>query len=215
MPKMPHLDLLTCADIHSYNIIADADINVHIKAEGGIQMEAERTERRGAIQWVKEHKTVLIAIGVGAIGTFFVAKNWNSIKGLFKASESAPCAIEKAATTVKETVVPTIPKDVLDNLTGNKLTARALGDKMGCTAQEINKRICTAGLAVKHPCGGYIMTEAGRLLGEETVKTTKYDYTFSNIEWDEKILELLFSKEELLEIAAKEERMQQILAKSA
>lgn len=49
-------------------------------------MEAERTERRGAIQWVKEHKTVLIAIGVGAIGAFFVAKNWNSIKGLFKAS---------------------------------------------------------------------------------------------------------------------------------
>lgn len=178
-------------------------------------MEAEQTERCGAIQWVKEHKTVLIAIGVGAIGTFFVAKNWNSIKGLFKASESAPCAIEKAATAVKETVVPTIPKDFLDNLTGNKLTARALGDKTGCTAQEINKRICTAGLAVKHPCGGYIMTEAGRLLGEETVKTTKYDYTFSNIEWDEEILELLFSKEELLEIAAKEERMQQILAKLA
>lgn len=37
-------------------------------------MEAERTERRGAIQWVKEHKTVLIAIGIGAIGIFFVAK---------------------------------------------------------------------------------------------------------------------------------------------
>lgn len=177
-------------------------------------MEAERTERRGAIQWVKEHKTVLIAIGVGAIGIFFVAKNWNSIKGIFKASESAPCAIEKAATAVKETVVPTIPNDVLDNLTGNKLTARALGDKMGCTAQEINKRICTAGLAVKHPCGGYIMTEAGRLLGEETVKTTKYDYTFSNIEWDEKILELLFSKEELLEHAAKEEKIRQIIAAS-
>lgn len=32
-------------------------------------MEAEQTERCGAIQWVKEHKTVLIAIGVGAIGT--------------------------------------------------------------------------------------------------------------------------------------------------
>lgn len=42
-------------------------------------MEAARTEQRGAIQWVKEHKTVLIAIGVGAIGIFFVAKNWNSI----------------------------------------------------------------------------------------------------------------------------------------
>lgn len=124
-------------------------------------------------------------------------------QGTFQGKRISSLRHRKAATAVKETVVPTIPKDVLDNLTGNKLTARALGDKTGCTAQEINKRICTAGLAVKHPCGGYIMTEAGRLLGEETVKTTKYDYTFSNIEWDEEILELLFSKEELLEIAAK------------
>lgn len=178
-------------------------------------MEAERTERRGAIQWVKEHKTVLFVAGASVLGAIVVAKNWDAIKGLFKTSESAPCAIEKAATAVKETVVPTIPKDVLDNLTGNKLTARALGDKMGCTAQEINKRICTAGLAVKHPCGGYIMTEAGRLLGEETVKTTKYDYTFSNIEWDEKILELLFSQEELMEHAAKEKKIRQIIAASA
>lgn len=178
-------------------------------------MEAERTERRGAIQWVKEHKTVLFVAGASVLGAIVVAKNWDAIKGLFKTSESAPCAIEKAATAVKETVVPTIPKDILDNLTGNKLTARALGDKMGCTAQEINKRICTAGLAVKHPCGGYIMTETGRLLGEETVKTTKYDYTFSNIEWDEKILELLFSKEELMEHAAKEKKIRQIIAASA
>lgn len=37
-------------------------------------MEAEQTERCGAIQWVKEHKTVLIAIGVGAIGTFLSRK---------------------------------------------------------------------------------------------------------------------------------------------
>lgn len=178
-------------------------------------MEAERTERRGAIQWVKEHKTVLFVAGASVLGAIVVAKNWDAIKGLFKTSESAPCAIEKAATAVKETVVPTIPKDILDNLTGNKLTARALGDKMGCTAQEINKRICTAGLAVKHPCGGYIMTETGRLLGEETVKTTKYDYTFSNIEWDEKILELLFSQEELMEHAAKEKKIRQIIAASA
>ena len=59
------------------------------------------------------------------------------------------------------------------------------------------------------------MTETGRLLGEETVKTTKYDYTFSNIEWDEKILELLFSQEELMEHAAKEKKIRQIIAASA
>ena len=39
-------------------------------------------------------------------------------------------------------------------------------------------------------------------------------YAISNKNFEE-ILELLFSKEELLEIAAKEERMQQILAKLA
>lgn len=58
-------------------------------------MEAERTERRGAIQWVKEHQTVLFVAGAGVLGAIVVAKNWDAIKGLFKASESAPCAIEK------------------------------------------------------------------------------------------------------------------------
>ena len=47
------------------------------------------------------------------------------------------------------------------------------------------------------------------------MKTTKYDYTFSNIEWDEKILELLFSQEELMEHAAKEKKIRQIIAASA
>lgn len=37
-------------------------------------MEAERTERRGAIQWVKEHKTVLFVAGAGVLGAIVVAK---------------------------------------------------------------------------------------------------------------------------------------------
>ena len=48
------------------------------------------------------------------------------------------------------------------------------------------------------------MTEAGRLVGEHTLKTTCAGHSFSNIEWDEKILEIIFRAEELLEIANKQ-----------
>ena len=55
------------------------------------------------------------------------------------------------------------------------------------------------------------MTEAGRMLGKDTWKTTAAGHSFSNIEWDEKILEVIFSPEELLDIAAKQERARQLL----
>ena len=120
--------------------------------------------------------------------------------------------IAKIEPVAEEIVAPIISSDTLENLTGNKFTARALGDKVWCSAQAINKRIVAAGLAVKLPCGEYMMTEAGRLLGQDTWKTTAAGHSFSNIEWDEKILEVIFSPEELLDIAAKQERARQILA---
>lgn len=52
-----------------------------------------------------------------------------------------------------------------------------------------------------------MMTEAGKVLGKDTWKTTATGHSFSNIEWDEKILEVIFSPEELLDIAAKQERV--------
>ena len=52
-----------------------------------------------------------------------------------------------------------------------------------------------------------MMTEAGKVLGKDTWKTTATGHSFSNIEWDEKILEVIFSPEELLDIATKQERV--------
>ena len=149
------------------------------------------------VNWVKVHKTELIIAGVTVIGTVLAVKNWDSIKGLFKATATVVPDIAKVEPVAEEIVVSTISNDILDNLTGNKLTARALGDKVWCSAQAINKRIVAAGLAVKLPCGEYMMTEAGRLLGQDTWKTTAAGHSFSNIEWDEKILEMIFSPEEL------------------
>ena len=163
--------------------------------------------KKGFITWVKAHKNELIIAGVTVVGTVLVVKNWDSIK-----TEAVVPDISKIEPVAEEIVVPIISSDILENLTGNKLTARALGDRVWCSAQAINKRIVAAGLAVKLPCGEYMMTEAGRLLGKDTWKTTAAGHSFSNIEWDEKILEMIFSPEELLDIAAKQERARQILA---
>lgn len=162
--------------------------------------------------WIKAYKTELFIAGVTIVGTVLVVKNWDSIKSLFNSDEPVIPELAKIELGVEAVVVPVLSNDILDNLTGNKLTARALGDKIQCSAQAINKRIVASGLATRLPCGEYIMTEAGQVLGKDTWKTTAAGHSFSNIEWDEKILEVIFSPEELLDIAAKQERARRILA---
>lgn len=168
------------------------------------------SEKHKFINWMKAHKTELIIAGITVVGTVLVVKNRDVIKEMFKATGSVIPDIVKIEQITEEIVIPVISRDILDNLTGNKLTARALGDKVWCSAQEINKRIVAAGLAVKLLCGEYMMTEAGHMLGKDTWKTTAAGHSFSNIEWDEKILEMIFSPEELLDIAAKQERVRWI-----
>ena len=46
------------------------------------------------------------------------------------------------------------------------LTATKLGGKVGVSNREINRRLVDAGLAVRLPCGEYILTEQGKLMGE-------------------------------------------------
>lgn len=172
-------------------------------------------ERKHLLTWVKEHKTELIILGVTAVGTILVIKNWDSIKGVFKSSNSISTPIVKIQPVVEKVVVPVISSEILASLTGNKLTATELGNKVWCSAQAINKRIVAAGLATKLPYGEYSLTEAGRLLGKYTCKTTRAGYSFSNIEWDEKILEIIFNAEELLEIANKQKIAHEILSRYA
>ena len=170
-------------------------------------------EKKAFFDWVKAHKVELILVSVAIVSTVLVIKNWDSIKGLFIATEQNnlvklkvdPMSIEAA---------PSISSDFIDNLTGNKSTATELGNKVWCSAQAINNRIVAAGLATKLPCGEYSLSDTGRLLGESTLKTTRAGHSFSNIEWDEKILEVIFSQEELLEIATKQECTKKILERA-
>ena len=172
-------------------------------------------EKKPLLTWVKEHKTELIILGVTAVGTILIVKNFDSIKGVFKPSNSISTPVVKIEPVIEKVVVPVISCEILDNLTGNMLTATELGNKVGCSAQTINRRIVAMGLATKLPYGEYSLTEAGRLLGEHTWKTTRAGHSFSNIEWDEKILEIIFSAEELAEIADKHKVINEILTRYA
>ncbi len=177
-------------------------------------------EKRLFILWIKKYKKQLIIANVGIatiLMTILCIKNRESIMRLWgnirhtvskvpeikqsDKSEIITVPVQSAATDVAR--LSTVPITILDNLTGNKMTARDLGGKVWCTSQEINKRLVSAGLAERSFGQECVLTETGRLLGEYTQKTTKAGYTFSNIEWDEKVLELIFSDNELREIADK------------
>ena len=188
-------------------------------------------EKKSFLLWFKEHKKQLIIAGVSVatiVGIILAIKNresiirlWTSLK---KTIEKTPeirlnvnteiAAAVASPDATKAVASIKISSDILDNLTGNKLTASSLGDKVWCSAQAINKRIVAAGLATKHPCGEYSLTEAGRLLGEHTWKTTSAGHFFSNIEWDEKILEIIFNAEELLEKANEQKIAHEIWSRS-
>ena len=93
------------------------------------------SEKHKFINWMKAHKTELIIAGITVVGTVLVVKNRDVIKEMFKATGSVIPDIVKIEQITEEIVIPVISRDILDNLTGNKLTARALGDKVWCSAQ--------------------------------------------------------------------------------
>ena len=158
-------------------------------------------ERKDLKRWIEEHEKELIIGGIIVIWGIGCTINRKTIGELFK--KAGPCvrkAVEEVPNVIQVTI-PKIPDAILENLTGNMLTARELGYKVGCSAQVINKRLIEAGLVNKTAYGDYILTESGRLLGKDTWKTTGAGHSFSNIEWDEIVLEIILTPEEVLKIS--------------
>ncbi len=81
-------------------------------------------------------------------------------------------------------------------LTGEYLTARDLGKKVLCSAQDINKRLEKAGLAERYGTS-LILTDKGKKFGKNVTKEKANGFVFSNIEWDKIVIDLLFSEDEL------------------
>lgn len=146
------------------------------------------------------------------VGAILIYKNRDSIKGMFTTKRTIT-PVKNYEQVASQVIPSTIPNDILDNLTGNKLTPTKLGYKALCSAQEINKRAVSAGLQTKLPCGEYALTEAGKLVGEYTIKTTGAGHTFQNIEWDEKTIEILFTPQELQTINEKIKLIEKVFSK--
>lgn len=108
--------------------------------------------------------------------------------------------------------VTDLPAEFLDNLSGEMLTATELGRKLRMSAREVNKRLVAAGLQTRCPNGEYLLTDLGKKLGETTLKTTAWGYTFANNEWDAKVIDLLVSPEEMLDIQRRLARCEEIMA---
>lgn len=145
---------------------------------------------------VKSHKTELVITGTiitGMIGTAVISQNYDAIH---KAVTSNLTDVKKLPIDISK---QTIFNDFSNKSTGNELTATKLGHKVGCSAQEINKRIVDKRLAIKLPNGQYELTEFGKAFGKHKNKTRSSGYQFSNIEWEEEILKFLFTPEELSE----------------
>ena len=105
-----------------------------------------------------------------------------------------------------------LPDGFLDNLSGEMLTATGLGRKLLMSAQEVNKRLVTAGLQTRCPNGEYQLTELGKKLGKTVLKGRGWGYTFVNNEWDAKVIELLVSPEEMSDIQRRLARCEEIMA---
>jgi len=89
-------------------------------------------------------------------------------------------------------------------------TAAEIGKELLKSAQEINNQIVKKGFATREPWG-LKLTELGKKFGNSIIKVNRYGHTFENIEWDEKITELLFSFEELMDIKNKKTLAERIL----
>ena len=118
----------------------------------------------------------------------------------------------------KQRINPSAPtaipfQDLWSNLSGEKLTPSKLGDRVMMSPQQINKRLVSQGLQIRLPCGEYVMTDLGKKFGESTLKTRSHGHTFSNIEWDSRVLEIIFTPGEMQNIADRKSHIADILSK--
>lgn len=164
------------------------------------------------IQWEKvrngvtQHGENIVLGAITIAGITVGIKNRDTIANLVSSIRNNPKTLAAAGTVVQKVAREASKKPaMLPALSGNRLSPRGLGNVVSCSAQSINKKLIEKGLQVRGG-NGYQLTELGKRFGVVTSKITRHDHAFINIEWDEAVLKILFSAEELQEIAARQER---------
>lgn len=164
--------------------------------------------------WIWEHKKWVVLAVATTAGVILVVKKKDAIKELLQSFSKDKLIAEPVVNMKPEERVPLIPADVVKHRTGEMFTATKLGSKVGVSNREINRRLVNAGLITRLPSGDYILTENGKLLGEAGLKVTPWNYTVLLIQWDEAVLEIIFTPEELAAIAERKQHIEKILSKT-
>lgn len=171
------------------------------------QVETKMTFVERGKNFCKKHKkeifTVVAIAGVAVGGVVFV-KDKDKISEYLKGVDCTDVATEVVPAVSEFLPGTEIRREILERKTGNMLTPTKLGSLVGgISAQEVNKRIVAVGLQEKIPSGGFVRTEAGKLLGERMLKERSWGTVFSNIEWDEVVSEVISTPEECSKMTSK------------
>ena len=121
--------------------------NVDLQLSDNNQVEETHEFR----EWLKRNKRKVILWGsttVVVVGGILIYKNRKSVMSMFTGAKQTLSNVDKSVFTEK-VVDASIEakKKLIDDMvvSSERLTARAIGDKMLCSAQEVNKRLIRAG----------------------------------------------------------------------
>lgn len=89
------------------------------------------------------------------------------------------------------------------NLTGTRKTATELGSNMLVSSRDINRRLNEKGFTVRAANGDWQLTDFEKTYGETTHKVRAWGASFTNNEWDEAVIPILFAPEEIAEAERK------------
>lgn len=182
---------------------SDDDENQNI-FEGKIKRRLRNTD-----MWIKAHKTQIFVGVTMTVSAMVLYKNRASITewlDSFRGHHIEEKVSEPIVKFIADSKPIQISPEILEKRTGKMLTATELGNRVCMTAQEIDKRIVKAGLATKKPYEPYDITDMGKKFGTFESRERPWGYEVSVPVWDESVLELIFSQEEL---AARKELISQ------
>ena len=161
-------------------------------------------------QFIHQHKAEL-CIASGTIAVLVLG--YIGFKHLPDAKTVQITNVIKPVGSETNPIVKELPyKTIWSNLSGEVLTPTGLGNEMLTSAQKINKRLIEFGLQERTPCGEYMMTELGRKFGKDTWKVASSSHSFSNIEWDKSVLNIIFSPEEMIKVSELKETYAKIMS---
>lgn len=148
-----------------------------------------------------EHKDEIIAGAIvvgGCITGIVVYKNRKQVNEFISTIDlnkikADDITVEPIAKMIQPDISDSVFDSLVNNRTGEMMTARDIGYAIGKSAQQVNKKLIEKGF-LEYDQGGHLCaTNLGRKFGVLKDKMTSSGHSFSNYEWDSSLLNLFMS----------------------